>query len=145
MDLNQSSSKEKIRINGRAQIVEMLRFMDDDERNTLLRNINLRNSTMARELMEESFSFQNFMGLSDHSILRTLSYVKPAVIGVALKSCSLKFQKKILSLIDRSIAEKAFSYMQNPMSNPARDALKAQDKIAQTAIALARRKVISLN
>ncbi len=142
MDFNHQSSSEKIRVNGKAQIIEMLKYMNDDERSTLLKNIILRNPSMGRELMEESFTFQNFMSLEDHAILRTLSYVNPAIIGVALKGCPMSFQKRVLSLIDRSIAEQAFDFMQRNISNPLRDSQKAQDKICQTAIALYKRRVI---
>ncbi len=137
-------SQEKIRINGKQQMIDLLKFMENDERNKLLKNILMRNPIMGRELMEQSFTFSDFTELSDHAIVRALSYVTPTIIGIALKSASIKFQKRVLSLIDRTRAEEAFNYMQRPITNSMRDSQKAQEKIVGVAIALSRKKVINL-
>ena len=48
-----------IYINGRQQIIDMLQFMSEPERRKLLKNIEMRNAVMARELSEQSLSFND--------------------------------------------------------------------------------------
>ena len=135
--------QEKIRINGKQQMIDLLKFMDKDERSKLLRNMSMRNPVMTRELMEQSFTFDSFMELSDHALVRCVSYVSPTILGVALKTCPVKFQRRILSVIDRNVAEQAYDYMQRNISM--RDSEKAQNKILEVAISLSRKKAISLS
>ena len=54
---NNKKSNENIYINGKGQIIEMLKIMPMAEKMKLLKNIGLRNAPMARELSEESLSF----------------------------------------------------------------------------------------
>jgi flagellar motor switch protein FliG len=141
--MSDTNSSEKIRINGKQQMIELLRFMDNDEKTKLLRNMAYRNPVMTRELMEQSFTFEDFMELTGAAIIRCVSYISPTILGVALKTSPIEFQRKVLSTIDRKIAEEAFSYMQRNISM--RDSEKAQRKICEVAIALSRKKVISLS
>ncbi|MGE4233881.1 MAG: hypothetical protein AB7F43_11180 [Bacteriovoracia bacterium] len=47
------SKQDMIRVNGRAQVLDLLRVADPEFRETLLRNIERRNPKLARELREE--------------------------------------------------------------------------------------------
>lgn len=142
--MEQSDSEKGIFINGKNQIIEMLQFMDETERQKLLNNIKRKNSVMARELMEKSFSFNDLYQLSHANLARIFSQCNPAIIGLALNISSTKFQRKALQSIDRTTAEQAFQVMNGNLINKTQECKRAQDKIVQVAIQLSRRKQISI-
>lgn len=131
-------------INGKAQIIEMLAYMEPEEKNTLLKNIRLRNPQMADELMQESISFQNVLELSEDYIRVLSSYVKPEIFGVSLKTLPQNTQRNILTSLERAYAERAYQVMTTPLSNEARDIKKAREKMANVVGNLVRQKAIRL-
>jgi flagellar motor switch protein FliG len=135
---------EKIRLNGKQQVIDMLQLLEVDEKNTLLKNIHTRNPAMAKELLESSFNFKNFMTLSDSAIVRTLSYINSTVLGIALNASPEEFQRRVLRLIDRKKAEETFGVMQRTLGSSARDGHRAQNKIVTICIALSKKRVVSL-
>lgn len=131
-------------LNGRQQIIDMLRFMDDADKQKLLGNIKARNAVMARELSEQSLSFKDLFRLSPNHLNAIFSKSNPAVIGLALYSLPRELQRKALSALDRHIAEAAFQVMQKDLTGKAQECKRAQDKIVQTAILLSRQKTIHI-
>ncbi|MBL7665589.1 MAG: hypothetical protein JNM93_10690 [Bacteriovoracaceae bacterium] len=136
-------SKEKIRVNGKQQMIDLLKFMEGEEKTNLIRNIVKRNPTLARELMEASFNFKSLNNMSDDKIVLVLGYVNNAVIGLALKNSPASFQRRVLSLLERSRAEEAFGILQRT-GHAISSVLKAQEKIVSVAVALSKKKQISL-
>ena len=142
--MENTESEKGIFINGKNQIIEMLQFMDESERHKLLNNIKRKNSVMARELLEKSFSFNDLHQLSHDNLRKILSHCNPAIIGLALNISSTKFQRKALQSLDRHIAEEAFNVMNSNLINKTQECRRAQDKIVQVALQLSRRKQISI-
>jgi flagellar motor switch protein FliG len=131
-------------INGKKQIIDMLQFMNEEERTKLLTNIKNRNAPMARELSEQSLSFRDLFQLDDSVTRRILQHINPTIIGLALFLSSTKIQRKTLSLMERVDAEEAFKIMNQNLSHKKNECKKAQDKILSTAIQLSRRNLIQL-
>ncbi len=138
------NSDQGIFINGRQQIIEMLQYMKNDEKQKLLNNIKLRNAIVARELSEQSLSFKDLFQLNSDYLYRIFARVNPAIIGLALYTLDAKSQRKALSSMDRSLAESAFQVMSQDLSNKKQECKRAQEKIVQVAIALSRQKSIDI-
>ena len=119
-------------INGKQQIIEMLQFMNDKEKEKLLNNIGTKNAVMARELREKSFSFTNLSGLSDSMIKAIFEKVNPAIIGLALYNAPTSFQRRILSTISRPLAESAFEVLNQDLTGKSLECKRAQEKINMT-------------
>ena len=130
-------------INGRAQVIEMLEFMTSEERDTLIKNIRLRNPQLANELMEKSFSFNDLMNLNESNIHTVFKYITPQIFGLALKVVSTEAQRKLLSIAPREYAEAAYNVMVKSYPNERRDAQRAQTKIISVFINLVKKKVIT--
>ena len=130
-------------INGKQQIIEMLRYMPMNERNKLISNIRLRNATMARELSEQSLSYSDLDNLDEDKLALVLRTINPAVIGLALYLSPRKFQRKCLGVLERTLAEKAYQIMTYDLSSKRTECERAQQKILQSAIELVRKNVIN--
>ena len=138
------SAEQGIFINGRQQIIEMLQFMDEKEKKKLLGNIEKRNAVMARELSEQSFSFKSLFSISEDQLGQILSRCNPAIIALALYPLEISLQRKALSAIERSAAEKTFEIMGHDLSSKKQEVKRAQEKIIQIAIQLSRQKYIHI-
>ena len=139
---NAESNDNNIFINGKQQVVELLRYMETSEKTKLLRNLKGRNPTLAKELSEQCFSFDNIWGLSDEDLSRVLSGVKSVILGLALNQSSIKNQKRSLSLIARDQAIKAYEVMTKDLSDNRRECMRAQEKILEYAMELHRKQMI---
>lgn len=139
-----TNEQQNIFINGRQQIIDMLQFMNEKEKQKLLSNIKQRNSLMAKELSEQSFSFKSLFQLSDESLGKIFKRVNHAIIGLALYPIQIELQRKALSILDREQAEKAYSVMSQDLSNKKAESKRAQEKIIQIAIQLSRQNYINL-
>ena len=62
--MNQESSQKGYYINGKKQAIELLQHLDGNERQKLLKNISLRNASMAKELSEQIELLWSFWSLS---------------------------------------------------------------------------------
>lgn len=133
-----------IPINGKGQIIEMLQMMPSHERSTLLKNIKIRNPAMAQELSEQSFSFNSLESFEDHQLTLILNYLNPQVVGVALKNSSVGFQRRLLTLCQRSFAEKAYTTLISPVVDEAQNIKRAQTRFLQAALDLYRRGILKL-
>lgn len=132
-------------INGKAQIIEMLKFMTAAERAVLLKNVSKRNPALGKELYAESITFETIYSLDKIDLEMMLQYIKPTIMGVALKGAKKEFQKNFLSIAPRSYAEEAFNYLtKNLGPNEGRDVERAQKRVADTIVALNNRGRISL-
>lgn len=139
---NQTGS---VYINGKKQIIEMLQIMDKKEKQTLLRNIRLRNPSLANELMEKSFSFRSIGQFPAESIEILAKYIDYQIIGVALKSMNPQFQRHILSHLPRDYAESAFAIMMKPLKNEKEIVKRAQNKILETLFQLSKKGLLTIS
>jgi len=131
-------------LNGKSQIIEMLQFMTEAEREVLIKNIKIRNPHLAEELLEKSLSFSNISNMKDTDLQALFKYVQPAILGIALKATERNFQKRVLSITPREYAEEAYRNMKSPITNEEDGIKRAQSKILNTLISLCRRKQIIL-
>jgi len=128
-------------INGKAQIVEMLQIMGDEERATLIKNLKLRNAPLADELFAKSISFRDLKKLEDEALNSIFSSIQPAILGMALKGVDAKLQKRLLTIVSRDYAEKAYEVMSNLYNNEKELTKKAQNKILEIVARYLRRSV----
>lgn len=129
-------------INGKKQIIEMLQYMNEGERKKLLQNISARNAVMAKELSEQSFSFNDLVHTSPESLKKIFQSFNPAIIGLALYDTSSELQRKVLSSIPRETAEAAFEIMSQNLNSKRAECKRAQEKIINNVIQLSRRQQI---
>lgn len=136
------SNENNIYINGRQQVVELLRHMETSDKTTLLKNLKGRNPTLAKELSEQCISFDNIWILNDEDLSKVLSGFKPVILGLALNLSSIRNQKRSLSLLSRSLAIKAYEVMTKDLSENRRECIRAQEKILEYALELNRTQQI---
>ncbi len=134
---------EGVFINGRQQIIEMLKYMRGAERVTLLKNIALRNPQLAQELSHNSISIRDMAVLSEHDISMISQYVKAPIMGMALKNMSKEEQRKVLGSVSRQYAEDAYKIMTTGYENEKIDMKRAEIKVLEVMANLARREQIS--
>lgn len=140
--MEHEKTEKGIFINGKKQIIEMLQFMDEAERKKLLQNIGARNAVMAKELSEQSFSFNDLVHTSTGSLNKIFQSFNPAIIGLALYNTSSELQRKVLSSISRETAEAAFEVMSQNLSGKQSECKRAQEKVINNVIQLSRRQQI---
>lgn len=142
--MDDNKTEQGIFINGRQQIIEMLQFMSEPERRKLLNNIGMRNAVMARELSEQSLSFNDLIHLPQDALRKIFTQCNPAIIGLALYNCTSELQRKVLASLDRHIAENAFEIMNQNLMSKKLECKRAQERVLQIAIQLNRRQNITL-
>ena len=130
-------------INGRQQIIDMLKIMSATDKTNLLANLRKRNPILAGELLEESINFSCLESLSHPEIQLIFSFTEASTWGMALQGLNPSFQRMILGLAHRRFAEEAFRIM-TTLNARAQDVRKAQDKILAVIIELHRAKKIYL-
>jgi flagellar motor switch protein FliG len=140
----EAANREKtgIFINGKSQVVEMLKSMNATDKNKLLQNLKIRNPALAKELAELCFGFESIWDLSDEHLRTVFMQVKPVLIGLALYMSNGKNQRRVLSLLNREHAVKSYEVMTQDLSSHRKECLKAQEKILEIIFDLARRKII---
>jgi flagellar motor switch protein FliG len=129
-------------INGKKQVIELLQRMDAADKSKLLKNLRVRNPSLAKELTELCLSFESIWDLDDESLRTVVSQVQPAILGLALSLVHVKNQRRALSLISREMALKAFEIMQKDLTGNRNECLRAQQKILELAVNLNRSRII---
>lgn len=144
MSVNAESTQQGLFINGKAQVIEMLKFMQPEEREVLLRNIKARNPQLAMELTENCLTFSDLNRLGDDELHLIFNYVKPAIWGLALKDTPRDFQRRVLALAERDYAEQAYQVLTTTLKNEERDTKRAQQKIVSILGNLLKRRQITI-
>ncbi|MFT6068907.1 MAG: flagellar motor switch protein FliG [Bacteriovoracaceae bacterium] len=144
MSVNAESTQQGLFINGKAQVIEMLKFMQPEEREVLLRNIKARNPQLAMELTENCLTFSDLNRLGDDELHLIFNYVKPAIWGLALKDTPRDFQRRVLGLAERDYAEQAYQVLTTTLKNEERDTKRAQQKIVSILGNLLKRRQITI-
>ena len=128
-------------LNGKAQIVEMLKVMNGKERTTLLNNLRIKNPQLADELAERSITLEVIRDLSLPDMTSLFENILPQIMGLALRDMEESLQRKVLSMAPRDYAEKAFEIMITPLSGDiATKVTKAQNKVLTVLSSIARKK-----
>jgi flagellar motor switch protein FliG len=140
--MNQKNAENGIFINGKKQVIELLKTMEAADKARLLKNLRVRNPSLAKELTESCISFESIWDLNDESLKTIVSQVQPAILGLALSLVLVKNQRKVLSLISREMALKAFDIMQKDLTANRSECLRAQQKILELAMNLHRNRII---
>jgi flagellar motor switch protein FliG len=140
----QSPQKENkgIYINGKQQVIDLLKAMDVNDKSKLLQNLKLRSPALAKELSENSFSYESIWQLQDDSLRRIMMTTKPVILGLALYLATKSQQRRVLSLLPQELAVKAFEVMTKDLSRHRKECLRAQDKIVENALDLSQRKIV---
>jgi flagellar motor switch protein FliG len=129
-------------INGKRQVIELLQQMDAGDKAKLLKNLRVRNPSLAKELTESCLSFESIWDLDDECLKTVVSQVQPAILGLALSLVHVKNQRRALSMISRDMAIKAFEIMQKDLTSNRNECLRAQQKILELAVNLNRNRII---
>lgn len=138
MAAENNPNTEGVFLNGKAQVIEMLQYMNANEREKLLQNIRKRNPQLAEELMEKSLTFSHLGELSDPELSIIFSHINAPILGIALKGATRDFQRRLLSLAPRDYAERAYSIMMTPLQNEKVDVKRAQSKVVSSLAGLLR-------
>lgn len=129
-------------INGKGQVIELLQQMSASDKSRLLKNLRLRNPSLAKELTESCISFESLWDLDDAALKTVVSQVQPTILGLALSLVHVKNQRRALGLIPREMAVRAFEIMQKDLSGNRNECQRAQQKILELAISLHRNRII---
>jgi flagellar motor switch protein FliG len=131
-------------LNGKKQVIELLKKMEGSDKATLLRNLKARNPILAKELAESCVNFDSIWSLDDNALRSVLSHVQPTILGLALHMTQVKNQRRALSLIERPQAMRAFEIMQKDLSSNRNECVRAQQKILEFAMKLHKNQIINL-
>lgn len=129
-------------INGKGQVIELLQTMNAADKARLLKNLRVRNPTLAKELTESCISFESIWDLDEAGLKTLVSQVQPAILGLALSLVHVKNQRRALGLIARESAVRAFEIMQKDLSGNRNECIRAQQKIVDLALSLHRNRII---
>lgn len=140
--MSQKNAENGIFINGKRQVIELLQKMDAGDKARLLKNLRTRNPVLAKELTESCISFESIWDLDDECLKTVVSQVQPTILGLALSLVHVKNQRRVLSLISREMALKAFDIMQKDLTSNRHECSKAQTKILELALSLHRNRII---
>lgn len=131
-------------LNGKKQVIELLKRMEGADKQTLLKNLKARNPVLAKELAELCVNFDSIWELDDNSLRSVLAHVQPTILGLALNITQVKNQRRALSLIERPHAIRAFEIMQKDLSSNRNECQRAQAKILEFALRLHKNQIIHL-
>lgn len=140
--MSEKTTENGIFINGKRQVIELLKQMDAPDKAKLLKNLRLRNPVLAKELTESCISFESIWDLDENSLKTLVSQVQPAILGLALSLVAVKNQRRALGLVPREMALKAFDIMQKDLTANRNECLRAQQKILELALHLHRNRII---
>lgn len=140
--MNQKNAENGIFINGKGQVIELLRTMSGPDKTRLLKNLRVRNPALAKELTESCISFESIWDLDDQALKTLLPQVQPAILGLALSLVHVKNQRRALSLISKEMAMKAFEIMQRDLTSNRSECQRAQNKVLELAMQLHRNRII---
>jgi flagellar motor switch protein FliG len=128
-------------LDGKNQVIQILRALSAEEKNKLLNNMKKRNPALVNELILQSYSFLNLLDLTDQELSILFRYIDGDIIGIAISDIEASAQRRILHCMERARAEKAFENM-NVKHKPDY-ILKAQSKILDVASLLVEKQQIS--
>ena len=105
------AKQKEIFINGKAQVIEMLKLMTQEERKRILKIVKIKNPSLANELSRTCVSFKDIESVDLDYFHHIFKVVRPEIFGLALREASTDFQRKVLSIAPRDYAEKSYEMM----------------------------------
>jgi flagellar motor switch protein FliG len=140
--MSAKNNENGVYINGKKQVIELLKMMDSVDKSKLLKNLRTRNPSLAKELTEQCLSFESLWDLSEECLKTVLSQVQPTILGLALNLVHVKNQRRALALIPREMALKAYDIMQKDLTSNRSECLRAQQKLLELALNLHKNRII---
>lgn len=128
-------------VNGRAQVIDILKNLDESHRVNLLKNLAKKNAPLARELSLQTVSFQSFLQLSPKDLALTMEYVSDLVLSYALHRADDSSLKKVLSSLPSGRALSLFGQLKKQQVMIS-EQQRAQQKIVEIMTTLAQQKII---
>ncbi len=141
--MTQKANENSIFINGKQQVIELVQRMDSADKAKLLKNLRMRNPSLAKELTEACISFEGLWDLDEEGLKTLFSQVKPAILGLALSLTHVRNQRRALSVVSRQMALSAFEIMQKDLTSNRNECLRAQQKIVELALNMHRNKILT--
>ena len=135
--------KNEIVINGRAQVVEILKRLPEDHKNKLLKSLKTKNSSLAQELTWQTLTFDGIAMLTTTQLSTLLEYISSPIISIAVADLSADIQRKFLSSLSRQRAKEVFANLKNNSSSVS-DSKKAKAKVVDIATTLMQKKILDL-
>lgn len=126
----------KTPINGRKQIVDLLRAMPLGEKKKLLKNMALKNPQLVQEMMQEGVSFEQLEYLTEEQLSTLFNYIDANTMGMALKNSPNTLQKYFLRKAPKNYAENAYVVMMTATNEETKKVELAKDKVMNMAAQL---------
>ena len=136
--------KNDIVINGRAQVVEILKRLPEEHKNKILRSLKNRDSSLANELTWQTLTFSGITQSKDFQLKSLLEYVSSQVIAIALHDQDAVIQKKFLTNISRERAKEVFQLLKTHSPQDS-NIQKAKNKILDIAITLIQKRTLNFD
>ena len=128
-------------LNGKAQVIEMLKYMEFDERENLLKQLRRQGrQLLADELMMSSLGLEQISLLKDQELKYLFYQVSAPILGIAIRSLDISLQRRVLSLAPRSYAEETYKFMTADIDNEEDKIQKAQDKTRKILVQMIEKK-----
>ncbi len=131
-------------INGKAQVIKMFQLLSDREKEMLITKIRVKNPSLANELLQESYTFEDLNRLSDENIKVIFDHIDAQILGLALKDSTLALQKRILSLAERSYAERAYETLISNIRDEKIHMERARTKVIDTIMVLNKKRLLGI-
>ena len=123
-----------IRINGREQALEILKMLTPQERERIIRTINLKNPSLAKDLKQNSHSTRDLESYQPIDFHQIFPNVKPEILGLALKRTSRDFQRSVLREAPRDYAEVAFKMLMTTLPESKNETVSRAKKLLITQL-----------
>jgi flagellar motor switch protein FliG len=128
-NLSSLGEKQGSFLNGKGQVIELLKFLTHEEKERILNRLRILNPQLASELNKSSVKFDDLFKKDPSLLKKIFSSFPPAITGMALKNCPSSFQRHILEILDRDYSRAAFQILQGSIQNEQEISKKAKDKI----------------
>lgn len=135
---------EKIKVNGKQQIVEMLWEAEPELRNQILYNLQKTNPRIANEIKSQVISFEDLVRLSHRDLREVLKSISKTKLFIAMRMSSISMRQKVCQVLSERQAEELLHYLTYGAKETVRSSRRAQEEIVQIARNLSSEKVISL-
>jgi len=132
-EMKNMSSKNGIRIDGKAEAIALLKNSDPAFREKLLQGIRERDPQLAEELSQNFFSFDDIEQLETRDLQKLLMQIPDQMLALALRGMDENFLGKILNSLSQRKAEDIHDYLVNGPRQRMSDVTNARQQIGQIA------------
>jgi len=143
--LPEENKNGEIIINGKAQVVDILKRLPEEQKNKILGDLKKKNPTLSKELKIQTLSFHAIIGLESRDLRVLLEYLSSPLIAISIARAEKAVQIKFLKSLDSKKAMEVYRIITSETSNYGiNDIEKAQNKILDSALILSQRQIIQL-